>query len=85
MVVYSNNKDWKKIANPSLIKLIDEIKTNKLLVDLSISVVNGMQFVAMGYDDPLMVPPFEQEFDSKPIEQYKKELSLVLKVMEALK
>ena len=84
MTIYSNSKNWKAIISPKVIKLLEDIKTNKLLVDLTIGVHNKKAFICMGYDDPIMVPPFMGEFDPKPNIQYKGELEKVLKVVEAL-
>ena len=84
MVIYSNSKNWKTTISPKIIKLLEEIKTNKLLVDFTISVHNKKAYVCMGYDDPIMVPPFMSEFDPAANIQYKGELEKVLKVVEAL-
>ena len=82
MVIYSNNKKWKDVVTSELMKKISNIKPNKELVDITISIQPGKTYVAMGYDDPLMVVPLEQELDVKPIEYYKKD---ILKVCEFLK
>lgn len=84
MVVYSNYKDWKKVLNAGVMKAIDSLKTDKLLVDVAISIVNEKVFVMMGYDDPLMVLPLQNEFDYKPTEIYKKDILAVSKLIEAL-
>lgn len=84
MIIYCTNKNWEKIISKSAMKKISQIKTNKLLVDLSISIHGGKQYICMGYDDPLMIPPFENQFDSKAVEQYKKEVAQILSLMEEL-
>ena len=38
----------------------------------------------LGYDDPLMVLPLQQEFDYKPTEIYKGNMGVICKVIEAL-
>ena len=55
---------------------------NKELVDLSISLQKGRVFVCMGYDDPLMVLPLQNQFDPKPTEIFKKDVVKVLKLIE---
>lgn len=84
MTIWSNSKDWKKIVPAKVLKLIESIKTNELLIDFSITIHSGKQYVCMGYNDPLMLPAFEKEYDPKPTEQYKKEVAIVLSIMEAL-
>lgn len=83
-VIYSNSKNWKKTITPDVIKLITAIKTNNNLVDLAISIYGGRVFVMMGYDDPIMILPLQNLFDSKPIEMYKDDMYKVCKVVEAL-
>ena len=84
MVIYTNYKDWKKVLNPNTLKAISAIKTDKLLVDVAFSIYGGKLFVMMGYDDPLMVLPLQQEFDYKPTESYKKDMAVIAKAVEAL-
>lgn len=84
VVIRSNSKNWKEVLTPEVRKIIDSIKTNNLLVDLAISVKEGRMFVLMGYDDPIMILPLMDKYDSKPYEQYKKDLAKILKLVEAL-
>lgn len=84
MVVYSDNKDWKKVLSPSVMSAIKSIKTDSILVDLAISIYGGKAFVLMGYDDPLMVLPLQNEFNPGPTEIYKKNISQIVKVVEEL-
>ena len=84
MVVYSNYKDWKKVLTAGVMKVLESIKTDKILVDVAISIANEKVFVMMGYDDPLMVLPLQNEFDYKPTEIYKKDILAVSKLIEAL-
>ena len=84
MVVYSNYKDWKKVLSAPVMKSIESIKVNKILVDLAIAIYGEKVYVMMGYDDPLMVLPLQTEFNSKPTEIYKKDIAAIVKVVEAL-
>lgn len=84
MVVYTNSKDWKKVLSGKVMKAIESIKTNDLLVDLAISLRNGKAYVAMGYDDPLMVPPLQNALDEKPVTQFKEDLVDVLTLLKEL-
>ena len=84
MVVYSNYKDWQKVLNGPVMKALEAIKTDKILVDVAFSISKGKLFVMLGYDDPLMVLPLQQEFDYKPTEIYKENMGVVCKAIEAL-
>lgn len=84
MVIYTNFTNWKKVLTPKIMKKIDELKTNKLFVDFTICLKNKKQYVCMGYNDPLMIPPLENAFNPNPTMQYKKDLEKVLEIMEAL-
>lgn len=83
-VIYSNNKNWKKVITPAIIKQLNTLKMGDLLVDLAISMHDGKMFVAFGYDDPIMVLPLQNQFNPKPIMQYKNDLMDVVKIVEAL-
>lgn len=82
MIIYSNNKDWKKIINADVKKILSSIEMNKELVDLSISLQKGRVFICMGYDDPLMVLPLQNQFDPKPTRIYKEDVKHVLPLIE---
>lgn len=84
MIVYSNNKDWKKVLTADVKKILSSISMNKELVDLAVSLQKGRIFVCMGYDDPLMVLPLQNQFDPKPTELYKKDIAKVLKLVKEL-
>lgn len=82
MIIRTSNPDWKKVINNDVKKILQSIEMNKQLVDLSISLQKGRIFVCMGYDDPLMVLPLQNQFDPKPTEIYKKDVQHVLKLIE---
>ena len=84
MFIYSNYKDWKKVINGTVQKALEAIKTEKILVDVAFSIGKGKVFAMLGYDDPLMVLPLQQEFDYKPTEIYKENMGIICKVIEAL-
>ena len=84
MIIYSNNKDWKKVISSTVKQVLTSIEMHHDLVDLAISFQRGRMFVCMGYDDPLMVLPLQTEFDYKPTEIYKKDMQVVAKLVEEL-
>ena len=84
MVVYTEYKDWKKVLTGPVEKALAGIKTGKILVDVAISIKGGKVFVMMGYDDPLMILPLQNSFDSKPTQSFKHDMGEVCKLIEAL-
>ena len=84
MVVRSEYKEWKKVLNGTVMKAIEGIKVDKILVDVAFAIYSGTVYIMMGYDDPLMVLPLQNEFDVKPTEIYKKDMAAIAKVLEAL-
>lgn len=84
MWVATNNKNWEKVITKDVMKLINEFTMNELLVDLAISVHDGKAFIMMGYDDPLMVLPLQNQFNSKPMETFKEDFHKAVKILEAL-
>lgn len=84
MTVYSNDKKWNKTLSESLMKKIQGFKPNKELVDISIAIQPGTTYIAMGYDDPLMVVPLEQPFDENPVKLYKKDLVKACEIAKEL-
>ena len=84
MLVRSDYKDWKKVLNGTVMKAIEGVKVDKILVDVAFAIYSGKVYIMMGYDDPLMVLPLQTEFDSKPTEVFKKDMAAIAKVLEAL-
>ena len=82
MAIYSNNSKWDKVLNAKVMKLVNSIKPNKELVDISISIQPGTTYIALGYDDPLMVVPLDRPFNQDPVKLYKKD---ILKACELAK
>ena len=82
MIIRTENKDWKKVINSDVKKILQSIEMNKELVDLSVSLQKGRVFVCMGYDDPLMVLPLQNQFNPKPTEIFKKDVYKVLALIE---
>lgn len=84
LMICTNAKDYKKVLTKEVMTLVKAIKTDKNLVDLAISIHSGKVYVLMGYDDPLMILPLQNEFNSKPTELYKKDLLKVCALVEEL-
>lgn len=84
MWIATNNKNWEKVITKDVLKLINEFTMNDLLIDLAISLHDGKAFIMMGYDDPLMVLPLQNQFNSKPMESFKEDFLKAVKLLEAL-
>ncbi len=82
MVVYGKSK--KRLLTQKTREAISKIKTDKVLVDCAISIQPGKTYVMMGYEDSLMVPPFDHPFDPAPTIKYKEDLAVILNVVETL-
>ena len=74
MTIYSNDSKWEKTLNTKVMKLVNSLKPNKELVDISISIQPGTTYIALGYDDPLMVIPLDRPFNQDPVKLYKKDI-----------
>ena len=74
MSIYTNNSIWEKTLTPSVMKIVNSLKPNKELVDIAISIQPGTTYIALGYDDPLMVVPLDRQFDQGPVKIYKKDI-----------
>ena len=83
-IVWSNNSKWESVVNTPFKKLISQVKLSNDLVDLAISITKGRMFIAMGYDDPLMVLPLEKPYNPNPVKTYKKDISVIAKFIELL-
>lgn len=84
MVVYSNAEKQPTIINKKLKEILNKIKTNNILVDVAISIQEGMTYVALGYDDNLMVLPLQERFNQIPLVQFKKDLEVICELAEYL-
>lgn len=84
MVVYSDYKDYKKVLTTDVRKALAALKTEEVLVDVAVCIYQSKVFIMLGYDDPLMVLPLQNEFNPGPTEKYKKDIEAVAKLVEAL-
>ena len=74
MAIYSNDTKWEKTLNTKVMKIVHSMKPNKELVDIAISIQPGTTYIALGYDDPLMVIPLDRPFNQEPVKGYKKDV-----------
>lgn len=84
MIIYSNNKDWKKVIKKTVKDALKNIHMDNVLIDMSISIQKGKTYFTMGYDDALMVIAFDKQFNPKPTETFSKQLLLVCEAVSVL-
>ncbi len=64
---------------------INLLKTNDILIDGSISIQEGMTFVALGLDDAIMEVPFKESFKEDALMTLKSSMVSVMELLKALK
>lgn len=84
MVVYGSAM-CKKFLTKRVRDALAQFKTNKTLVDLAISVRGGKLYIAMGYEDNLMILPMDKKFDPRPTEQFKGDAEKVFALLDAIR
>jgi hypothetical protein len=82
MVVYGPS-DGKKILTHQVREALKAIETDATLVDLAISVKRGMTYIAMGYEDNLMVLPMDKPFNPAPTMELKTNMAEIFALIDA--
>ncbi len=82
MVIYGPVTAKKVLTSP-VMKAINAFDTNATFVDMAISIKEGMTYIAMGYEDDLMVLPLEKPFNPAPTKEAKKDIEQVLDLIAA--
>lgn len=82
MVVYGSDGSKKALSQP-VRKALAAINTNETLVDVAISLKAGTTYIALGYEDNLMVLPLEKPFNPAPIQEFKANFALILSLVDA--
>jgi len=73
----------KKVLTAPLMKALNAFDTNATFVDMAVSIKEGMTYIAMGYEDDLMVLPLEKPFNPAPTKEAKKNIAQVLDLISA--
>lgn len=84
MVLYGEGSESKKIFTNEVRKCLKEFKTNHILIDLAIAIKAGKTYIAMGYEDTLMVLPMDKPFDPKPTIQHKEDMEKIFHLIDVL-
>lgn len=83
MVIFGP-EECRKLLSHDLRQAIAQIRTDAVLVDLAISIKEGMTYIAMGYEDSLMVLPLEKPFNSAPTKELKMNVEQIFRVIDAI-
>lgn len=77
--VYGLGKDIAKIPSETMM-LIEKIRTNKLLVDVTISIQSGRTYMYLGVEDTLMILPNKDQFNPNYLIAYKQIFASFLEI-----
>ena len=83
MLVYGEH-DSKRLLTKEVRNAIANITTDSILVDLSILVKPGKTYFFFGYEDSLMVLPYDKPFDPKPTMHLKEDTRKTFALVDAL-
>lgn len=82
--IYTSDTKYKTHLKKEVQAILNKITTDDLLIDLTINITAGKTYILLGYDDPLMVLPLQNQFDPKPTKSFVNDLSLIVELVEAL-
>lgn len=82
MVIYGSGKA-RSLLTKKVREALAKFDTNKTFIDMAITVNENGLFLAMGYEDDLMVLPLEKPFNPAPTTQFKNDLVKVLNLVDA--
>lgn len=78
LLVYSSDKNFKKIFSEKLLKEISNIEINENLYDMTISLSGDLVTVALSYADEIMVIPSTKEVPFASLTKVQEDLTFVL-------
>ncbi len=82
MVIYGSGKA-RSLLTKKVREALAQFDTNKIFIDMAITVNEKGLFFAMGYEDDLMVLPLEKPFNPAPTIQNKEDIEKVLALVDA--
>ncbi|MBQ7243058.1 MAG: hypothetical protein IJS52_02520 [Bacilli bacterium] len=81
--IYGASKD-KKVLTHKVRGALAKIRTNKLLVDVTIVIKPGRTYWYLGYEDDIMVLPNDKPFNPQFVKEYKNQIAVVLEAAALL-
>ncbi len=82
--IYTNDDEWRKVLTQKVIKDITQLKIDKLLIDVVISIRKGKCSIGIDYVDEFMNIPVEKEFEFKNVKRSEHDLQKVLTIFDDL-
>lgn len=82
--VYTDDDEWRKVLTQKVIKNITQLKIDKVLIDVVISIRKGKCSIGIDYVDDFMNIPVEKEFDFKNVKRAEHDLQKVLTIFDDL-
>jgi len=84
IVVWSSDPQVKKIFTKKVITALQAFDPNKDLVDVAISILRDKIYIALSYENGLLVLPSQEPLVRGPVEQYKSDVAKVDALLKAL-
>ncbi len=84
-LVYTNDKEWKKVLNAKTISKITALKIDKTLIDVIVSIRPGKTCIGIDYSDEFMSIFIDKEFDFNTVKRCQRDLAKVLAVLDEIK
>ena len=81
--IYGKKEDKRFLRTP-IRQELRRIRTGKLLCDVLLVIKPGKTYLALGYDDPLMLLPSDRPFNPEYVEEFKPEFHFFLELITLL-
>lgn len=82
--VYSSHKNYQKIFNSNMLKILNKISCNNTLNDLVISIVEDKVLIGFSYSDEAMIIPMNKDFEINHLEVKKENFVFLMELNKVL-
>lgn len=82
--IFAKDDGYKKTVPAKALKICEQIETNKILPDVTISIYEDKVVIAATYGDEMMVVPYKEDVPVASIEQFKNNLATFHDLINAL-
>jgi len=83
-IVYTNDKEWKKVLSAKTISKITALKIDKTLIDVIVSIRPGKTCIGIDYSDEFMSIFIDKEFDFNTVKRCQRDLAKVLTILDEI-
>ncbi|MCX5775727.1 MAG: hypothetical protein NTV44_05160 [Firmicutes bacterium] len=80
-VIYASTSDYSNVITKRVLDVIDSINVNETLTDVTISIKSGKTYIALSYNDSLMVIPLQSPFNSSPTDKYRLDIEKIAELI----